>query len=249
MQYYFIYPDFFSYIQAQIARSMIDYNKFHKNNRPAPLLPVDVFVLPVNSDTYDIVAVLQNTNDKWYIPEVTYQFIHDGGETEKQKTYVLPLQERYILELGIQSETPIKSAQLYISDIKWQRLSHEGIWDYESFRDERNKIFIVGETFFSSRDLDLGAAVPVSRTRFSAVNESNFNFWNVGYVLLLMQNNKVIAANYLNSGVLLADSIKSYETSWFQRLPSYLDFKVIPDVNILDPGVYMDFQSGAGPRK
>ena len=133
--------------------------------------------------------------------------------------------------------------------IRWQRLSGLGIYDWEEYRADRDQIKVFNENYLSSRDLNLGEAVPVSRSRFSVGNESTYNFWNVGFVILLAQNNRVIAANRTDSGSLVSGTTKNLEVSWFQRLPTFLDVLAIPDVNILDPSAFMDFRSGAGPKK
>lgn len=246
---YAINPGFFPDIQGQIARPLVDYAPWQAQNRPTPLVPLEVLALPSTEGKYDLVAKFKNPNDRWNIPEFTYQFVHDGGTSPEKTAYLLPGQERYILELGVESESKLSTAQVNVWGIRWQRLSGLGIYDWEEYRADRDQIKVFNENYLSSRDLNLGEAVPVSRSRFSVGNESTYNFWNVGFVILLAQNNRVIAANRTDSGSLVSGTTKNLEVSWFQRLPTFLDVLAIPDVNILDPSAFMDFRSGAGPKK
>jgi hypothetical protein len=87
----------------------------------------------------------------------------------------------------------------------------------------------------------VGEKISVNRVTFDITNQSAFNFANVNFILLVISNNQTVALNQVSSGNFLSGKTLSLESTFFQKLPNIDKVQVIPEVNILNPSVFLKY--------
>lgn len=241
VQFYILEPDFFQEMQMAIMTPRVDFEAYQTRYFPKAPIPLEVFVISTGSNHYDLLAKIKNPNKDWYIESLTYQFLFNNISTEPLSAYILPGKERYLIHLGVNSESRIEGAALRITDIRWKKIQSLGLKEFAPYENERFQVSIENANYISSQVLGISEKVPISRGSFRATNLSNYNFWNMGFLVLLTQNKKIISVAYTTSGVFPSLLPRFLEVSWFERLPTFAQMEIIPEVDVLDQTVYMDY--------
>ncbi len=238
---YVFEADFFEKTQMAIMAPRVDFEAYREKYYPKAPIPLEVVVISTGANHYDFLAKVKNPNKDWYIKSLTYEFLFQGGATLPLTAYILPEKERYLTHLGYISEGRVDSPSIRITGIQWKKIQALGIRDFSSYEKERFQISIENPTYISSQTLGISEKTPIARGSFRATNLSNYSFWNMGFLVFLTQNKKIISAEYTTSGIFPSFLSHDLEVSWFERLPLFGNLEIIPEINILDPTVFMDF--------
>ena len=199
-----------------------------------PLTFIDASVFLSADNQYDFYTELTNPNADWWA-EFQYTFTFSGGETSVKSGFILPNEQKPVVELAFASTTPVESAQLTIQNVTWHRVDHHLIADYKKWSTDRLRLEIQNPVF--SQDTTI-AAHTLSRSVFTVKNNSPYSYYRPVFYLLLKQGSRIAAVNRTSLASLDADSKQDVVVNWFGVVPSNATVEVIPEINIFDPGVY-----------
>jgi hypothetical protein len=221
--------------QAQVA-SLInanpDYTALRQFRLPAALQISNLRTLP-NAKGFDILVDLNNPNTKW-ATTFDYQFKIGDKMTTIKRGFILPSESKTIFNLAVENGN--LASELVLSNVVWNKEIN-----FPALYKERFKFDISNIKFIPSSELGVGEKLSISRVQFDVANLSAYNYTNVNFNIFLNSANQVVALNQISSGNLLSGMTKSLEVTFFQRLPRVDGVKVVPEVNILDPRVFLKF--------
>ena len=194
-----------------------------------PMAILDTFIIPGKDNKYDLLAKVRNPNADFALFSFNYRFNLGNTETEYSSGFLLPGEEKYLMVLGYGSDAIIASANLEVGDLNYQRVRN-----YEALKAERYDFLIKDPMFVPPKETGVSNKISVSEVNFSVVNQSIYNFWDLGMQILLKRGTKVVGANYLK-----IDQIKSMEeikesVKWFDDVSGVTSVEIIPEMNILD---------------
>lgn len=192
-------------------------------------------ILAAGKGEYDLSAKVSNQNPAWRA-EFDYNFIADGQAFPVKHGFILPTEEKFLINLGVESPARIRSASIEISNLRWQRVDAHEISDYEAWSSERLN-FVFENVKFSPAVITDG--ITVSRVTFNARNLTAYSFWDVGFYIFLYRGSSLLTINYITLEEFLSGQTRQVEVSWFEALPAVTQVKVVPEVNIFDPKIYM----------
>lgn len=235
IDYFLIDQVRFSQMLKEMSYELVDYSAFKLKNQPKNFAILSSNVLPSGKDKYDFVAKILNPNLNWWA-EFEYKFIFDGKETVPRKGFILPDEEKFLLELAVESKIKLRQVSFEFQDIKWHRLDRHQISDYASWSGERLNFEITEVKFSPSVIKD---RIPISKVTFTAANRTAYNFWNVGFYILLYRGTSISGVNYITLEQFLSGEKRAVEVSWFEVVPTVTRVQVLPEINIFDAGVYM----------
>ena len=193
-------------------------------------------VLESSDGRYDIFSQISNTNED-FAGYFDYYFRVGNTETEKQSGFILPKSSKYIYQLGFESASNIQSAELVIENFSWKRISPRPIEDWDEFYDERIDFDIIDPAFES---LDDGQEDNNS-LQFTLKNNTAFNYWQVDFFLAIYRNGRIIGVNQYSALELDSQEKREVTIGWPGSFTAVSEIEVIPDLNILDEDVYMDY--------
>lgn len=201
---------------------------------PRALVFGEVQVLGGRENKYDLALAVTNNNDRVWA-QFTYQLVGANFQSPPRRDFILPQSKKFLLELGAVASARPQNVRLVITDFRWQRLSRHTLPDYEQFKNE-HLMFEISELDFSRSSFDRGT---FNEVKFKIKNNSAYNFWLVPMQVALYRGGQTIGFNRAT-----AEKLKSLETReisllWEEGLPQVTSVEVMPDVNILDPEVYM----------
>lgn len=180
---------------------------------------------------YDVVSTIRNTNAEWGVPLLKYKytFRDDAGAVvgERERTsYILPQQERYVVEIDVETVTTAASVDLAIEILEAEKLE-QFINPQAQFTQKNVKYFVGGDK---------------SRVDGVLVNESPFSFDKVDvFIILYNQSNEVVGVNYTNIDDFLAGSERYFSVLWPEIISNEnLRVELEPNVNAYEDGSFMD---------
>lgn len=199
---------------------------------PQPLTARNVQTFAAGTGKVDAIGLVRNVNAQ-YGATFSYRFVGDGFAGTPRPGFVLPGEEKYLAQLGLDT-AQLTGGRLEISNVSWRRFDTHLAPDYPTYARERLAV--------TTEDIKL--LVPQSpggptRVQFTTTNSGAFGLWNVRYIVLLQRGTAVVGVNTIE-----ADSLQSAETrpltvTWFESVPAGNKVLIQPEVNILDQGVFM----------
>ncbi|MFH1255280.1 MAG: hypothetical protein V1667_02320 [bacterium] len=207
-----------------------------------------VEVIKSSEGKYDLYANLKNDNAKWLV-EFEYYFTAAGRSTEKTKGYILPDGERYLAALAESFPYYPENSRLVVENIKWSRINQHEIPDWEAYKSDRLNIGISGIEFVSASNNPLSEKMGLNRLSFNAVNRAAYNYWSVGFTILLYSGGEIIGINHYILDDFMSGQNRSVEISWPGNLGGVSSVEIIPEINIMEDGIYIKYEGGIGQEK
>lgn len=241
-----IYGQNYNQILVSLPQSLVNTGAYRAAHEVQDPQVENVTVIAGAAEKYDFIAKIKNPNPDFAVESFNYQFItgddsvdlsgdKSGPNPDRLKTgFVLPGEEKYLVDLSVQIKKRINQARLNITNIKWRRIP-----DYASIQKEKLR-FDIADVKFIPPTADSSGKLPISKVSFNATNKSAFSFWNVGFYVILFKGTAIAGANYVSIDQFLTGQIRPITVNWFEALPDITQVQVVPEVNILDFSVYME---------
>lgn len=224
-------------LQKQTVAEKINYAYLQEKNNPMPVEKGAVRVLKTDKNHYDIVVNVTNANSSWYLASFDYSFLLQGQTTDKKSAFLLPGETKYIMDLAWESAQSFSTAELILENLQWQKQA-----DYESLQDKVLHITTDDVKFIPSKKLGISDKVPVSQVQFSTKNDSAYNFFQVDYGVVLFRGSQIVGVTKTFVKNFQAGDEQEMKVNFYHALGSVDSVLVIPEVDILDPEVFMGFE-------
>lgn len=203
-----------------------DYTRLHPLVQPQPLSTPVAVVLPESASAgkYDVLLRFSNPNPNWYA-DVTYAAGEQIGTAR-----VLHNQERLVVVQGAANSLS-GLPSINIVDTDWHRIRNVA----EIERKTPN-ILIENVNYTATSDNP-------GRVSFNLVNDSIFNYWEINVSVALLQGSRAVAARQIQLNELLAGESREVLVNFFGGVGGITDVLVVPFVNVVDPGIFMDIEA------
>lgn len=225
----------YSYDISLIKNDLIDYETYKAVHGPKNIQNLLTSVIVKEGTKYDFLAKVKNPNSDWAAEKVIYKFSYSGGATESRTDYIMPGKEKYLFIFSEDIKLNISQANLIIEEVSWRKIKNNdnlkilpNITAENEFFKQEGKSSIVG---------------------FSVKNLTPYDFWSVGWQIVLYQDSNPIAVNYLTVNNLLSLSEKQVQVVWFNNLPTPSKIDIIADIDVLSDSVFMKKDYGPGQPK
>lgn len=209
-----------------------------KLNQPANLEIDDVKILNSGQTTdgkkYDLIAKIYNPNDNFRI-DFAYQFIFNGNKLPERSSFILPKETKVITAYSL-AENP-STAKVMITKASMQRISAKEISNPPEF--------VKNHLNFSLKNAEiksLNTPKDLYKVSFDLSNETIYNYWDINLTILLYNGAEIIGINEISLEKFLSGETRPVEINWYEFLPSNIKVSIIPEIDIFNPEVYMDFQ-------
>lgn len=212
----------------------LDFREINQTRSPKPVAILSALTLPGGGlgGSYDVLAKLSNPNQNW-LASVSYQFVVDGEKGPASEILMLNDDEKYIIGAGLAS-SPSASAELIINSVNWQRLR-----EWAKFNERKPRLSI-SDVKFAPVIQRGGEVSPLGRVSFTVTNESSYNFWSIGFKIILLRGDRPVAARFMTLEQVRSTEQRPVSLNIYNIANSAVDHVlVVPEVNITDPGVYM----------
>jgi hypothetical protein len=158
-----------------------------------------------------------------------YQFETSTGVGELRKGFVLPAQQKYLMDLDIET---LQITGVRLIDVEWTR--ENAIQEIMSTRE----VFSFEDVIFSPRGTE---EIPTSSARFTITNNSNFNYYNPTFQIFLRRGGSIVAVQEVTLDFLRSGQSRALDVRWIENIPSVQSVDVVPIINYISEDAYLDF--------
>lgn len=216
-----------------VTKGQSDLRAYTIANAAEDIVEDELRIFATGNNRYDIYASLTNPNSDWWA-EFKYSFIHTSGFTEPKQGFILPGQQKNIVELAQESDSNIRTAELELTDIVWHRLDHHEIKDYENWSSVRTNFEIEDPTFKK----DLVDDKFVGTVVFSVINKTAYSYYEPDLFVFLKRGSTIVGVNKVKLSSLQSLQKQDIKLNWFGTIPSITNVEVVVDVHLLDPSIF-----------
>ena len=149
-----------------------------------PLAANPVEIINSADQKYDLFTQIKNDNQKWWA-EFDYYFVASGVETKKANGYILPGEAKYLMALAQNFAGLPTDAQLTIENLSWHRINQHQIPDWNAYYNSHLDIQTADINYTPAGDSLLSEKINLNQLSFNAINNTAYNYWEVGFTILL----------------------------------------------------------------
>lgn len=208
-------------------------------------LTTDLEISPLEAfageNNYDLAIKLNNPNDK-FLATFDYCFALADTDLNCGTSFILPNEEKYILNLGQTLDGNSNQLSFKINAIFWQRVNSHDIPDWAAYRQERLNFIVNNLDFSSGQANSLSSKLSLSDLEFSIDNSTPYGYYEVPLNILLYNGENLVGVNRYILKNFLSGSKRDIKMSWTGSLPNVNRVEVQPDLNIVDENVYAKYQ-------
>ncbi len=217
-----------------LTSDRIKYEYWQEKSAPLPLTMDSVQYLGNVPGKFDLVAFVNNPNKTWYLKELTYHFQDGSVATPSKTTFVLPLQNKVIMELAFASGQSLTNPTLIVDNVKWEKTA-----DYEFLRDKVWNVTISEAVFTSEANAAGGPSL--NKIKFNATNNSAYNFWDAQFNVLMYRGETLVYVNSIPARTFSSQEKKELNINVFPETVFGTKVEVVPEVDILKPESFKGF--------
>lgn len=182
--------------------------------------------------TYDFLTKIKNPNPNHYA-NFYYCFEEVDRELACGESFILPGDDKYVMELNHKISPNVGKVNFVIKDISWRRISAHTIKDWYSYRRERLQ-FIVDMADFDINNNNYNL-------EFTINNNSSFSFKEVPLQIILLGSRGEIGANKYRLRDLMSQQKVTVSMNWPVGNSRASQVLIIPEIDILDNNNYIPY--------
>jgi len=194
-------------------------------------------ILPLGMGRYDFVGEITNTNEKVGM-EFDYHFVVNDQDLEVEKGFVLPGEKKYLVFLGKQLDYTPDSVSLVIENQGWRKINPRIIADWNEYKNERINFIIDEKKFLSAEDSGLSDKIRLSNLDFTATNFTAYNYLEMDFMIVLFSGSSVVGVSKYVVTDFKSREKEQINLSLIGDFSNVDKLDIIPEVNILDEGVF-----------
>lgn len=214
-----------------LSSENIQYTQARQKTKPINVVLGEVQVIPSSTPkAVDVIVQITNPNESWAIAQLDYNFTVKGEDLSQKTTYLAPGQTIYLMDFGISStsDSPDDTeAAIHMNGITWKQ-AHKGLLP--------EAVFTIGDFDFETTRVENPSVKNsiFTNIKTTITNESVYGFWKVDFLLLLTQDDEIIAAQKFSVDRFLMNETYTLQAQWNKQLSRSIVPKVIPIVNLVD---------------
>ena len=217
----------------ELASQYINYQELHKIISPIPPEIVLNKAIFLGSSKYNLVCQVINPNKNWLIESLDYKFVSSNFETKKFQSFILPEEEKILVDFNERISQFPKDIFCQIENIRWKRIKPK---DYYLL--EIPKKFLI-------KDLK---HIPAKKeeerdiTIFKFLNSTVYNFWQIDLIIIAYQGEEIVGVERASLKEILSGQEKEVKIIWLNKMPFVSEVKIYPEINIFDPSSFLPYK-------
>ena len=217
-----------------------------------PLGTKNADVFDLGENRADFYAEVSNPNSDWYA-SFTYRFVSSNGVTDFANGFILPGQvDKPVTVLAGSTTSTPRNVKLELQDVKWMRVNHHAIDDYEMWERERIDFDVSSVTFERQVYIEVREGEPAvqdgfGRTMFTIKNDTAYGYWGSSFTIRLLRSGKVVGVTATTITEFEPGQEREVVVNWFGEVPAANETQIEANIDIFDPDVYMPIRGEAAP--
>lgn len=218
-------------IATREARQFQNYQNLHPLYEARTPEVSNVNIVQAESGEHNIIADVQNRNERW-LGKMTYHFSFPGGETKTKQAVILPRRENTTAILGVENSGITQGAEFVLDDIKWRKIDPHKIRYIDNYSNARLN-FSVNNFSFSEGEDDTPANVS-----FQIKNNTAYSYWDGRFIVKMFQGNSLVAVREVSIEKFRTGEEREVGLTFSQNV-NITRVELNPKINIFDQNEFM----------
>lgn len=222
-------------VYQELVVGTTDYTALQLMYRAQPLTIGSTDIYSSGADSYDFVTDITNPNPR-HIAFLTYKHHYDSAETAPATTIILPGIRQPVVSFGVDDEGFPGTADFILVNVEWRRIDPHGIPNPTAYMQERLQL-IVDNIVFTPTQPDQNQFT--NSVQFTVLNESVYNFWNVPFIVELLNGDVREGVHYTELYQFGAGQERKVDIRSLVSNLNVDDVRLYPVVDVFDPNEFM----------
>lgn len=197
-------------------------------------------VYPASGNRYDIAVAVTNPNERG-TAYFSYYFTLGDQKIGQTNSFILPGETKYLLALGQTLPGVGSMPGLMIENYSVKRIDSHQISDWEAYRRSHLDLQIENATYVPGSQSGLSEKISVGELDFTVTNRSPYGYQDARFIILLKSGDAVVGVGDYHMQNFRSGETRTPQLLWPGTLPSVTTIEIIPDIDILDPNIYMRY--------
>lgn len=248
---YILDTDTYQQLTIDMKILAVDFAGYKAKHQAQELRVKDTVTIPAKTNTYNLLAKIENPNKEWVAEVITYRFQLPGLETDPQTSFVFPGQTKALTAFNISyassSLTP-PAATVKIENIHWHRYSPTDRLIIPDFAVENvQQTIVTPAPRRGEEEGSTGEKVKmVTRVQADLTNNTFYGFWRVDVqVIALDYQNTILDFNTIRLTEFQAGEKRHVDLTFKKALNNVTTIEIFPEVDTFDPTAIMPFGAGS----
>jgi hypothetical protein len=191
----------------------------------------------VTQGKYDFIGTVNNPN-QYFAARFTYRFTGGSFATPSADEFILPGEQKLIMQLGVASATRPSNASLEIMTTRWQRIDRHQYPDWSDFAAQHLNFPISDISYVPEIELDKDKP-PIGKTSFTITDNTGYGYYGIRALVVMYRGPAIVAVNSTTFDSLRPNGSLSGEVTWYENYGAVTTIKVFPEVDILNDASYI----------
>jgi hypothetical protein len=210
-----------------LSKNLIDYELFREKSKPKDLVVLLINSVKSEKQKYDAISQIENLNSQW-AAQYNYQFILNGQKGKIKTNFILPNEQKFLMDFNFETLTKNPIVELNIINIQWKRIKNLSKIPKTQFETKNIKYSPTGSYIAPDKKIS------VNQVNFEIINNSSYGFWESAFKVILYHEKNIVGINIIPVKQFLSREKKFLSTSWVNFLPSVTKVFIEPEVDILN---------------
>lgn len=229
-------------LSQNLLDSMVVGHDYYMARAPKKLQYESVKVLNNLDGVYDFVVRVKNLNPDYWV-EVDYSLVSGNENLGEDVAFILPGEEKNFIVVGRNLDQRPTNVKMEINEEKWHRIDNHIYPDWQSFYDSHLNVPVKEVSFVSAKETILTEKVDLNTLSFTVLNDSAYNYWDVGFIIILYNGNKIVGADKYTLDQFMSDQKRTVDITWPGDFGRVTDISIIPELNITKDDIYIEFNT------
>jgi len=218
---------------ASMSQNLVSYNAL-TSQKPRDIEFGAVSIWNTKDMRYDFSVPVSNQNENW-LADVDYHASYNDQQSDIQHAVILPGQRRLLVVFGESTTIQPRAVSIDIDNIRWRRVDRHAITSASDYISHRIDFSVSDVNFLPA---GTSVEIPHSVLRFTVENNSPFSYWEIAFIVLLKEGDRVTGLSYLVLDTIDAHEKKAVDMSIFSNNTRVTAIELQPLLNVFDEGVY-----------
>ena len=197
----------------------------------------------LNTDNnFDFYLTINNPNVTHY-GSFSYYFLVKGEAIGHGTGFILPNEKKYLVSLNHSFDSRPQDVQFVINENNWARISRRDYANWDVFVDEHMQFLITEKVFTPAYETILSEKININKLAFDIKNQSVYNYQDVNLNILLFDKNRIIGVTNYALVDIMSGEKRGIDFSWPGNFSRVSKIEIIPEVDIIDKEIYLNFTS------
>lgn len=219
-----------------VQSTLVGQTYLDKNKPKTPLITAQGFI--ADNGKYDLYAKISNPNSIWLL-NFDYCFQRLDQEQSCGKGFILPGENKYIINLGQSFTGTPNDLSLSLANITWTKIDNHDVPDWKSYQQSHLNIIFNNQAFTPAATNAVSDKIGLNTLSFDVSNDSAYGFWEMPFDIILTDGGRIVYLDRYTADKLKSGETRSIQTTWPGAFTDVTGIEIEPDLNILDPTVYL----------